>query len=134
VRQEPSSTTPEPSTSTQTIPSAPAEGPEPGHFVPGNPELLQLAPEQPVRIRKVPIKPGNVYGDKHPMEVEKAIRRPNDWKKIVGESGHPRRTAPTPVVDKGKAPERTTSPVDPFDLPDWGQGHLETGGNISGTL
>ena len=48
------------------------------------------AHEHPIRERKVPVKPGNVYGDKHPVDIEKSIRRKKDWSCVVGErSSHP---------------------------------------------
>src|SRR6202789_1375405 len=36
------------------------------------------------RLRKVPTKPGNIYGDKHPVDIEKNIRSKRNWEKIVG--------------------------------------------------
>jgi hypothetical protein len=34
---------------------------------------------------KVPAKPGNVYGNKHPVEIEQSTRHMKDWKKVVGD-------------------------------------------------
>jgi len=67
-----------------------------------------VVPQQPKqrrsgRARKVPIKPGNVYGDKHPVEIEKEIRSKCTWSKVVGEhSSRPRPGAPGPI---GPPPE-----------------------------
>ena len=49
------------------------------------------------RARKVPKKEGNVYGDKHPVQIEKDICRKKDWDRIVGEqSSRPRPNVPGP--------------------------------------
>ena len=37
------------------------------------------------RAHKVPKKEGNVYGNKHPVQIEQDIRRKKDWDWIVGE-------------------------------------------------
>ena len=61
-----------------------------------------VAPPQPPtrrsgRARKVPKKEGNVYGDKHPVQIEQDIRRKKDWDRIVGEqSSRPRPNVPGP--------------------------------------
>jgi len=44
------------------------------------------AGQRPQHTQKVPTKPGNVYGDKHPVDIEKETTSIKDWKKIVGES------------------------------------------------
>jgi hypothetical protein len=48
--------------------------------------LRPPTPEQPLppRARKVPIRPGNIYGQKHPVEIEKQTRKKKDWEAIVG--------------------------------------------------
>ena len=56
---------------------------------------------QPTRrsrhARKVPRKEGNVYGDKHPVQIEKDIHQKKDWDQIVGEqSSRPRPNVPGP--------------------------------------
>jgi hypothetical protein len=57
--------------------------------------LGQIPPPAPVRQpeqtrrstreKRVPVKPGNVYGDKHPATIEKEMRKMRDWKQVVGE-------------------------------------------------
>ena len=49
-----------------------------------------VAPPQPPtrcsgRARKVPKKEGNVYSNKHPIQIKKDIHRKKDWDQIVGE-------------------------------------------------
>jgi transposase InsO family protein len=48
--------------------------------------LRPPTPEQPLppRARKVPNRPGNIYGQKHPVEIEKQTRKKKDWEAIVG--------------------------------------------------
>ena len=68
--------------------------PEPPPNVPAAP-----VPRQSGCAVKVPKRPGNVYGDKHPTQIEKEIARPKAWRDIVGESSsRPRRTVPTKLV------------------------------------
>ena len=65
------------------------------------------APGRPIRERKVPVKPGNVYGDKYPVDIEKSIRKKKDWSCVVGErSSRPRRAVPGP----SSAPQREVTP------------------------
>ena len=48
-------------------------------------------------VHKVPKKEGNVYGNKHPIQIEKDIHRKKDWDWIVGEqSSHPCPNVPGP--------------------------------------
>ena len=75
---------------------------------PTSPSLVEaepptsVAPPQPPtrhsgRARKVPRKEGNIYGDKHPIQIEKDIRQKKDWDRIVGEqSSCPRPNVPGP--------------------------------------
>jgi hypothetical protein len=69
-------------------------------------------PVQPCRSqckRKVPTKPGNVYGDKHPVAIKKDTCKIADWKKVVGEqSSHPQRNVPRQVAPQ---PGPSSSPV-----------------------
>ena len=59
-----------------------------------------VAPPQPPtrcsgRACKIPKREGNVYGDKHPVQIEQDIHRKKDWDRIVGEqSSHPRPNVP----------------------------------------
>ena len=61
-----------------------------------------VAPPQPPtrrsgRARKVLKKEGNIYGDKHPVQIEQDICRKKDWDRIVGEqSSHPHPNVPGP--------------------------------------
>ena len=56
--------------------------PAPPPEVPVEEEIL------PPRVRKVPTKPGNVYGEKtHPVDIEKRISNVKDWENLVGEDG-----------------------------------------------
>jgi len=58
------------------------------------PAALPPPREKSTRKKTVPARytEGNVYGKKHPVEVEKDILRQKDWKKVVGEeSSRPRR-------------------------------------------
>ena len=66
----------------------------------------QPGPSRPVRERKVPVRPGNVYGEsRHPVDIEKDIRRKKDWSKVVGERPQSTRVR-KPVTKFGaKAPE-----------------------------
>ena len=67
------------------------------------------------RARKVPKKEGNVYGDKHPVQIEKDIRRKKDWDRIVGEQSsrpHPNvpgPSTPAPVPPPPHQPQEGTS-------------------------
>ena len=58
-------------------------------------------PQLPTRrsgcAHKVPKKEGNVYGDKHPVQIEQDICWKKDWDRIVGEqSSRPRSNVPGP--------------------------------------
>jgi len=60
------------------------------------PAALPPPCEKSTRVKKVPERytDSNVYGEKHPVQVEKAIKRQKDWRKVVGEeSSRPRRQA-----------------------------------------
>ena len=49
------------------------------------------------RACKVPKKEGNVYGDKHPVQIEQDIHQKRDWDRIVGKQpSHPRPNVPGP--------------------------------------
>ena len=67
---------------------------------------------RPKRHAKVPKQPGNVYGDKHPTQIEKEIRKKRDWSKIVGEKPRSRgNKEPEPVPGPSSPPpERSPSP------------------------
>jgi len=60
------------------------------------PAALPPPREKSTRVRKVPERytDSNVYGEKHPVQVEKDIKHQRDWRKVVGEeSSRPRRQA-----------------------------------------
>jgi len=60
------------------------------------PAALPPPREKSTRVKKVPehYTDSNVYGEKHPVQVEKDIKRQRDWRKVVGEeSSRPRRQA-----------------------------------------
>ena len=79
-----------------------------------------VAPLQPParhsgRVRKIPKKEGNVYSDKHPVQIEKDIHWKKDWDRIVGEqSSRPRPnvpgpSTPAPVPPPPRQPQEGTS-------------------------
>ena len=75
------------------------------------PEVPPETPAAPVprrsgRTVKIPKRPGNVYGDKHPVQIEKEIAKPKAWRDIVGESSsRPRHAVPAkPIVRPPPAP------------------------------
>ena len=54
-------------------------------------------PRHSQREKKIAKKPGNVYGDKSPVKIEKSTRRIRDWKRIVKEQAPlPAHSAPGP--------------------------------------
>ena len=73
----------------ETIPPRPeTQGPPEKDIRPKTPPPIPAAPA-PRRSGcavKVPKRPGNVYGDKHPTQIEKEIARLKAWRDIVGES------------------------------------------------
>ena len=79
-----------------------------------------VAPLQPPtrcsgHARKVPKKEGNVYGDKHPIQIERDICRKKDWDRIVGEQSScpcpnvPGPSTPVPVPLPPHQPQEGTS-------------------------
>jgi hypothetical protein len=82
-------------------PAAPVPPPTPVH-PPVQPRCSQ-------REKRIPVKPGNIYGDKHPVQVEKETHKMRNWKKVVGEqSSRPQRNIPGPVAP---APGPSLPPV-----------------------
>jgi len=86
----------------QTIPveDTPPELPSSGLPLPlpkkHQPAALPPPREKSTRVTKVPehYTDSNIYGEKHPVQVEKDIKRQRDWRKVVGEeSSRPRRQA-----------------------------------------
>ena len=60
-----------------------------------------VQPRRSTRKGKVPVKPGNVYRSKHPVDIEKDTRRMRDWKQVVGEqSSRPQRGVPSPAASE----------------------------------
>ena len=49
------------------------------------PVPLSGGPRRSTRETKMPVKPGNVYREgRHPVDIEKGIRKTRDWKKVSG--------------------------------------------------
>ena len=74
--------------------SAPAPCPPSPKPVGPVPPLAPVCPlvqqHHSMHRKKVPVGPGNVYGDKHPIDIEKDTWKVHDWKQVVGEqSSHP---------------------------------------------
>jgi hypothetical protein len=95
--------------------SAPApRPPSPKPAGPVLPPAPLRQPEQPrrsMREKKVPVKPGNVYGDKHPATIEKEMRKMRDWKQVVGEqSSRPQRGVPRPTAAPEPGPSSPPVP------------------------
>ena len=70
-------------------------------LVEAEPPTSVVPPPQPTRqsgrVHKVPKKEGNVYDDKHPVQIEKDIHWKRDWDRIVGkQSSHPQPNVPGP--------------------------------------
>jgi hypothetical protein len=79
------------------------------------PPLAPLRPPVPprrsTREKKIPVKPGNVYGDKHPATIEKDTRKMRNWKQIVGEqSSCPQRGVPQPMAAPEPGPSSPSAP------------------------
>ena len=73
-------------------------------------------PRRSTRETKVPVKPENIYGErKHPVEIEKGIRRTRDWKKVVEEwASHPGRVVdPVPSPSHPSQEEEVQSSLKP---------------------
>ena len=67
---------------------------------------------RPKRHTKVPNKPGNVYGDKYPTQIEKEIGKKRDWSKIFSEKPQSRGNKESEPVPRPSSPppERSPSP------------------------
>ena len=83
--------------------SAPAPrspSPKPaGPVPPPAPVQPSVQPRHSTRKGKVPVKPGNIYGDKHPVSIEKDTRKMRNWKQVVGkQSSRPQRGIPGPAA------------------------------------
>jgi len=83
-----------PSQAETEFPSTEAEPPTARRSpVPITPPLPE-EPSPPRRsqcVKRIPKRPGNVYGDKHPVQIELETRKTRDWRKVVQEE------APLPV-------------------------------------
>ena len=87
--------------------------------VEAEPPTSVAPPQPPTRCSghacKVPKKEGNVYGDKHPVQIEKDIRQKRDWDRIVGEQSSrpcpnvPGPSIPAPVPPPPRQPQEGTS-------------------------
>jgi hypothetical protein len=95
--------------------SAPAprpQTPKPAGPVPPPMPVRRLTePRRSMREKKVLVKPGNVYGDKHPATIEKDTRKMRDWKQVVGEqSSRPQRGIPRPTAASEPGPSTPPAP------------------------
>jgi hypothetical protein len=95
--------------------SAPAPrppSPKPaGPVPPPAPVRPPVQTRRSTREKKVPVKPGNVYGDKHPATIEKEMRKMRDWKQVVGEqSSRPQRGVPRPTAAPEPGPSSPPAP------------------------
>ena len=74
---------------------------------PPSPPVPAPAPRRSARLRKVPIRPDNIYGDRrHPTEIEKDVERSRTWKRM---------TEPQP--SRSRAVSNSPTPM-PGDFPD----------------
>ena len=72
---------------------------------------------RPKRHAKVPKQPGNVYGDKHPTQIKRKIRKQRDWSRIVGErpqfkgnkASEPAPGPSSPPPERSPSPESASS-------------------------
>jgi transposase InsO family protein len=65
--------------------------------------------QRPTRERKVPKRPGNVYGDEHPVDILRKTRRTRDWKEVVGEKS----SRPVKGQEREPVPGPSTPPPPP---------------------
>ena len=75
--------------------------PTPPSSTEAEPPTSVAPPQPPTRrsgcVHRVPKKEGNVYGNKHPVQIEQDIHQKKDWDRIVGkQSSHPRPNVPGP--------------------------------------
>ena len=87
--------------------------------VEAEPPTSVAPPPQPTRcsrcVRKVPTKEGNIYSDKHPIQIEKDIHQKKDWDQIVGKQSScpqpnvPGPSTPVPVPSPPHQPQEGTS-------------------------
>ncbi|KAI9066891.1 hypothetical protein FKP32DRAFT_1703571, partial [Trametes sanguinea] len=70
----------------------------------------------PARERKVPVRPGNIYGEgKHPVQQFKEIEKQGEWEKIIGQKPG-RSRAPGPSRSE-QVPGNSSAPSPPSDIP-----------------
>ena len=74
------------------------------------PVSLPGGPRRSTRETRVPVKPGNVYREgKHPVDIEKGIRKTRDWKKVVEEHASCPGRIEDPVPGPSRLPEEDPS-------------------------
>ena len=89
--------------------------PSPPPRVPELPPTPQK-PRRATRERRVPVRPGNVYGEsRHPVQQFKEIEKQGEWKKIVGEQ--PGRSRATGKSRSESVPGSSSAPPAPSDIP-----------------
>ena len=74
------------------------------------PVPLPGGPRRSTRETRVPVKPGNIYGEgKHPVDIEKSIRKTKDWRKVVEERASRPGRVEGPVPGPSHPPEEDPS-------------------------
>ncbi|CDO75026.1 hypothetical protein BN946_scf184640.g1 [Trametes cinnabarina] len=73
-------------------------------------------PRASARERKVPVRPGNIYGEsKHPVQQFKEIEKQGEWDKITGQK--PGRSHATEPSRSEQIPGNSSAPSPPSDIP-----------------
>src|ERR1700761_9330392 len=89
---------------------APAESQPP----PSAPE--PVPPRRSARLRKIPARPGNVYGDsRHPTEIEKDVQRTRTWRKMT--EGTPSSSRDDSTSEQHSTNKPAVPPVQQSDPP-----------------
>ncbi|KAI9061363.1 hypothetical protein FKP32DRAFT_1576091 [Trametes sanguinea] len=93
-----------------------ARTPSPPPRVPEMPPTPKKPSRVPARERKVPVRPGNIYGEgKHPVQQFKEIEKQGEWEKIIGQKPG-RSRAPGPSRSE-QVPGNSSAPSPPSDIP-----------------
>src|ERR1700761_6457129 len=75
-----------------------------------------VPPRRSARLRKIPARPGNVYGDsRHPTEIEKDVQRTRTWRKMT--EGTPSSSRDDSTSERHSTSEPAVPPVQQSDLP-----------------
>jgi hypothetical protein len=78
--------------------------------------------QRPTRERKVPKQPGNVYSDKHPMDILRKTRCTRDWKEVVSKKS----SRPVKGQEREPVPGPSAPPPPPEDDEDEDDGSGES--------